>query len=308
MNLLEIYRKIMLIRGFENKLDDLFKKGLISGTAHLSIGQEFVPVIVSQYLTAEDSVTSGHRGHAHAISKGLDIKKMLAEMMGRVSGYCQGKSGTQHLLSSEHKFYANGITGGMVPIAAGMALANKYFKRKQVVVSYLGDGGFNEGYVLEALNLCAVLKLPILLVCENNFYAMSTPIAISHAAEIHTKAAAFGITSAVVKDNDFRKLDMVASKFISEIRAGGGPRFIEVQTYRHKGHSKNDLNLYRKKEEEEAWFKKDVPLQIERELTETGAATAGELENIRTDITKMLDDCAAGLLNEKECSLTVDMH
>ena len=266
MNLEEIYEKILLIRTIENKIDDLFKKGLIQGTAHFCIGQEYIPVIISQYLKKEDSITSNHRGHGHAISKDLDIKKFLAELMGNNLGFNSGKGGSQHILSKENNFFSNGITGGMVPIANGLAFANKFKNNSNITVAFLGDGAINEGYVLESLNLAVVLKLPILFVCENNLYAMSTSTKKSHSSEIIKKVKGFGMEAEVIEDNDFKKLDELSKKFIKKVREEKIPCFIEIRTYRHCGHSKNDQNLYRDKAEEEYWFNKDVLKIIEKEL------------------------------------------
>ncbi len=281
MNLKDLYERILIIRLFESKLDSLFKRGLVHGTAHLCTGQEYIPSIISSYLTKEDSVTSTHRGHGHALSKGLDTRRFLAELLGKNSGYCSGKGGTQHVLSKEHNFYANGITGGMIPVAVGIAFANKYLGKNNITVAYLGDGGFNEGYVNESLNLASVLKLPILFVCENNQYAMSTPMKNSHSNPINERAKALNIMCEVIHDNDFKKLDSVAKRFIDEIREKKGPGFIEVATYRHGGHSKNDLNLYRNKEEEQAWIKRDVLKAIETELMLAKQLTEDEATAIK---------------------------
>jgi acetoin:2,6-dichlorophenolindophenol oxidoreductase subunit alpha len=278
MNYLEVYKKIFLIRAVENKLDDLFKKGLVHGTAHFCIGQEFIPVIVSQYLTKKDAVTSTHRGHGHALAKNLDLKKFLAELLGKQAGYNYGKGGSQHVTSNEHNYYANGITGGMTPVANGMAFANKYKKNDSIVVSFIGDGAITEGYVLESLNMAVALKLPILFVCENNFYAMSTPVSKTHSSEIYKKVQGFGMESVLIDKNDYKKLDEVAKKFIEETRKGK-PHFIEVRTYRHRGHSKNDKNLYRTKEEEELWLNRDVLEKLKEEMVMEGIASNYEILN-----------------------------
>jgi len=289
MDYLDIYKKILLIRTFEHKLDELFKKGLIHGTAHLCIGQEYIPAIISQHISIEDCVTSTHRGHGHALSKGLDQKKFLAELMGKSAGYCSGKGGTQHTISTEHNFYTNGITGGMVPVGTGIAFSNKYKKNNKIVVTYIGDGGFNEGYVMEALNLAQVSKLPILFVCENNLYAMGTHIKFSHSSSIIEKVKGFGIKSEIVDDNDYVKLDKVSKKFIEEIRELSEPRFIVVNTYRHSGHSKNDLNLYRDKNEEKKWFDLDVLTIIKKELIKSKKLTEKKLDQIEKEYQEQID-------------------
>jgi len=296
MDLLKIYKKILLIRAVENKLDQLFKKGLVYGTAHFCIGQEFIPVIVSQHLRKEDAVTSTHRGHGHALSKDLDVKKFLAELLGDPRGYNTGKGGSQHVSSIDNNFFANGITGGMVPIAVGIAFANKYKQNDNVVVAYLGDGAMTEGYVLESLNMAAALKLPILFICENNFYAMSTHIKKTHSSDINKKAEAFGIKSALVPDNNYKLLYEIAEEFINDTRKGI-PHFIEVQTYRHKGHSKNDQNLYRDKSEEQYWFNKDVALIIEDELL-SNKYTIEDINLIKTEIDTFVDKISEELIQQ----------
>lgn len=283
MNKLQIYKDSLFIRRFEEKLDFLFKKGLVNGTAHFCIGQEYIPVVISQYLTKDDSVTSTHRGHGHALAKGLDPKKFIAELVGKQTGYNGGKGGSQHVISKERNYYANGITGGMVPIAAGMAFANKYKGNKNVVVAYLGDGGFNEGYVQETLNLAVTWKLPILFVCENNHYAMYTHINKTHGTEICKRVGGLGITCESIEDNDYEKLDTTAEKFIKQIRDTSLPHFIEVKTYRHLGHSKNDKNLYRDKKEEEKWFKTDVLSRLEKELIAQGKYDADKISLLKKE-------------------------
>lgn len=300
MDLIKIFKEILKIRAVENKIDYLFKRGLINGTAHFCIGQEFIPVIISQYLTKEDIVTSTHRGHGHAISKGVEIKEFLAELMGKKSGCNLGKGGSQHIISREKNFYTNGITGGMIPIATGMAFSNKYQYKKNVVVAYLGDGGFNEGYVMESLNIAGVMKLPILIVCENNMYAMSTHIKKSHSSEIINKVKAFGIKSELIEDNDYIKLNKIAKEFIDNIRENKGPYFIEVRTYRHKGHSKNDLNLYRDKEEEKYWFDRDVLIKIEQEIINKGLLKPEEIEDLKLKVEKEIDEITQEIIMDSE--------
>jgi pyruvate dehydrogenase E1 component alpha subunit len=290
--LLHLYREIARIRYFETKLDYLFKRGLVHGTAHYCIGQEFIPVIISRYLTEGDSVTSTHRGHGHALARGLDTERFLAELMGKAEGYNSGKGGSQHVISEEFNFYANGITGGMVPVANGLAFSNKYMKKRDIVVAYLGDGGLNEGHVYESLNLSVVLGLPILFVCENNHYAMSTHINRSHSSEISRKVSGFGIKCGVVEDNDYKKLNELAPEFIGEVRESSSPGFLEIKTYRHLGHSKNDLNLYRDKEEEEFWFERDVFKLVGDELVSGRAVSGEELQAIVDGINKEIEAIA----------------
>lgn len=297
--MLEVYKKIFLIRVIENKLDNFFKNGLINGTAHFCTGQEFIPVIISQYLEDDDLVTSTHRGHGHAIAKGLDVRMFMGELMGKRNGFNSGKAGSQHVVSLKNNYYANGVTGGMVPVAAGMAFANKYLGNDKVVVAYLGDGGFNEGYVQETLNIASVFSLPILFVCENNQYAMSTSVKSSHSGEIIDRVKSMNIKCEKIEINDYKKLDKISNEYIDLVRKIKIPCFIEVCTYRHKGHSKNDKNLYRDKIEEETWFNLDVLARIEKELKGQGYDEY-ELENYKNEIEKMIDKISEELISEQE--------
>lgn len=284
------YRQMLKIRRFEDKLESLFMRGLIHGTAHFCKGQEAIPVGICAELTAEDFVTSTHRGHGHALSKGLDIGRFMAELMGRSEGYNKGRGGTQHTMSKEHNFMSNGITGGMVAVGCGIALSNKLKNNKRVVVSFFGDGAMNEGYVQEALNLAAVLELPILFVCENNFYAMSTSVNKAFKTPICKRAESYGIRTERIDGNNVLNINAVAKEFIGKIRKGEGPFFVECLTYRHCGHSKNDLNLYRPDEEEKEWFAKDPLIILKNKLLEGGDATEEELCKIDSEIKKEIED------------------
>jgi TPP-dependent pyruvate/acetoin dehydrogenase alpha subunit len=292
MEKLDLFRDILKVRLFEEKLDYLFKRGLVNGTAHFCIGQEFVPVVISGYLNDKDTVTSTHRGHGHALAKGLSQKRLLAEIIGKEFGYNCGVGGSQHVISRRRNFIANGITGGMVPVSNGIAFAEKYNGSSNVVVSYLGDGGFNEGYVQETLNLAKVLGLPVLFICENNQYAMSTAVKRAHSADIVLRAKSFGIESAVVEDNDYVSLDKYAKDYVSRMREGEGPFFLEVRTYRHFGHSKNDQNLYRDKKEEDYWFERDVLELLRKDMLKKGEASEGDLDDIEIKMRKEIDDIA----------------
>lgn len=308
MNLLQIYRQSLFIRTFEEKVDYLFTRGLINGTAHFCVGQEYIPVIISQYLRPQDLITSTHRGHGHALARGLNPKKFLAELVGKRTGFNQGKGGSQHVLSKANNFYANGVTGGMVPIATGMALANQYKRNKNIVVSYLGDGGFNEGYVQEALNMAVIWKLPILYVCENNQYAMSTPAKKTHGAEICQRVKGLGMSCESVADNDYQRLDRRVAKIIAKIRKTPQPYFIEVKTYRHFGHSKNDKNLYRDKKEEKKWFKTDVLPRLEKEIVSHGKNNQKKTERIKKEVQQEIENIVSEVLKEPAADINKIYH
>jgi len=282
-NKLKLYKDIVTIRTFEEKLDHLIKRGLVGGTAHVCVGQEFVPSIISQLIASEDVFTSTHRGHGHAIAKGLNLKKFLSEIMGLEHGYCKGRGGTQHTMSKEFNFIANGITGGMVPVGVGIAFSLKYLGKDDIVVSFTGDGAMNEGYVVEAMNIASVQGLPILFICENNQYAMSTRVENSFNNDIYRIPEAKGIESKKIEKNDYEQFYTISKDYIDKIRKDKKPRFIEIQTYRHKGHSKSDTNKYRSKDEEKQWFDLDVLNKLEKEID------PGEIIKIKKQISDEFD-------------------
>jgi TPP-dependent pyruvate/acetoin dehydrogenase alpha subunit len=265
----EFYRKMLLIRKFEEKIAFLFTRGKIHGTTHLYIGQEAVATGACAALQKEDFVTSTHRGHGHALARGLDPKKLLAEIMGRKDGYCAGRGGTQHTTSKEHNFLTNGITGGLIPVAAGIALAYKMQKKDSVCLAFLGDGALNLGHTHEAMNLAAVWKLPIIFLCENNLYAMSTPIKQGFAIrELWKRAEAYGMNGEAVDGNDPVSLKKIVQKYAERARNGEGPVLIECRTYRLCGHSRSDQCLYRAKEEAEEWKKRDPLVLMRKKLVD----------------------------------------
>ncbi|MBW2975053.1 thiamine pyrophosphate-dependent dehydrogenase E1 component subunit alpha [Candidatus Woesearchaeota archaeon] len=256
---------MLKIRYFEEKIDFLFSRGKIHGTAHSCIGQEAVAVGACAALKKTDFITSTHRGHGHAIAKGLDIKRFMAELAGKATGYCAGRGGTQHSASIEHGFLTNGITGGMSPVAAGLALSFRMKKTGQVVLCFFGDGAVNEGHVQETLNISAVWNLPIVFICENNLYAMSTPVKEAMSVkDIAKRAESYGMQGYIIDGNDLLLVKRITEEAVENARKGNGPSFIECKTYRWKGHSKNDRCMYRTREEENEWKLKD-PIQRFRE-------------------------------------------
>ncbi len=292
--LIEYYKTMLKIRYFEEKIDFLFTRGLIHGTAHLCIGQEAVAVGACAALNEDDFITSTHRGHGHAIAKGLDIKKFMAELQGKKDGYCKGRAGTQHTICIEKGFLTNGITGGCIPIAAGIALAFKMKKSRQVVLCFFGDGATNEGYFHETLNIAALWKLPIVFICENNLYAMSTSVRDSMLIEdISKRAEAYGFEGKSIDGNDIFIVKKTVEEAVKKARDGVGPTLIECKTYRFKGHSKNDQCVYRTREEEEEWKKKDPILILRNKLIKDKILSEKEIikieENIKLEIEKAVE-------------------
>lgn len=256
-------RQMHLIRLFEEGAEQAYMRGLVHGTMHLSIGQEASAVGVGIMLEAGDYITSTHRGHGHCIAKGADPKFMFAEFFGKDNGYCRGRGGSMHIADvASGNLGANGIVGGGLPIAVGAALALKQTKKPNVVICFFGDGANNEGAFHESLNMAAIWKLPVVFVCENNKYGMSTSTERSTAVKnVSQRAQAYDFPGVTVNGNDFAEVASAAGEAIERARRGEGPTLLECMTYRHRGHSKSDRNRYRTKEEIDSWIARD-PIQI----------------------------------------------
>jgi acetoin:2,6-dichlorophenolindophenol oxidoreductase subunit alpha len=266
---LEAYGRMLLIRTFEQSMHRLFLDGEVHGTTHLAAGQEAVPVGVCMALDAEDYVAGTYRGHGHALAKGTDPDALIAEMLGRATGVCGGRSGSMNVIDLEHGLVGcYGIVGGSVAAATGAALSAK--RQGRVAAAFFGDGATNQGYFHECLNFAAVAALPAVFVCENNLYGEFTPMAaVTAGVDIAGRAKAYGMPAAVVDGNDVWAVHEVAQEAADRARAGGGPTLLECRTYRHYGHSKADPGKYRPKEEVEHWLGRDpLPRARERLLAE----------------------------------------
>lgn len=277
-----LYREMRRIRRFEEELYRLVSTGAIGGTTHLCIGQEAVPVGVSSLLTHEDQITSTHRGHGHLLAKGARMDRALAEIAGKKDGYCQGKGGSQHVaIPAIGHMGSNGITGGGLPIAAGLALALQREKTDRVVIAYLGDGAADVGNFHETLNLAALWHLPVIFVLENNLYSMSTPIERTSACETFADWASRykGLEVARGDGNDVFSVIDLARPLIERARRGEGAGFVEFLTYRQSGHSKSDARVYRTREEEAEWQARD-PLHLIVVRGEDHGVTASDIEGL----------------------------
>jgi pyruvate dehydrogenase E1 component alpha subunit len=272
------------IRRFEEAVDDLFARGLMHGTMHLSIGQEAVATGACLALTRHDLITSTHRGHGHCIAKGAKLDRMMAELLAKETGYCRGRGGSMHIADVDTgNLGANGIVGGGIPIAAGAALAQKLRNTTNVAVSFFGDGATNEGAFHEGLNLAAVWALPAVFICENNGYGMSMSSARSMAVpRVSDRAAAYGMPGVTVDGNDVQEVFDAVSEAVARARAGRGPTLVEAVTYRYKGHSKSDQNLYRTREEIDTWRAKDPIGRFEATALEHGTLSQDDIEAVRT--------------------------
>ncbi|CAM5546297.1 pyruvate dehydrogenase (acetyl-transferring) E1 component subunit alpha [Mycolicibacterium aubagnense] len=284
-----VLHKMYLIRRFEEGAEDAYMRGLIHGTMHLSIGQEASAMGICMPLTDQDQITSTHRGHGHCIAKGADVKRMFAEFFGKTTGYCKGRGGSMHIADvTKGNLGANGIVAGGIPIAVGAALAAKKLKTGKVAVSFFGDGANNEGAFHEALNMAAVWKLPVIFVCENNGYGMSTSTERSTAVKnIADRASAYAMPGVIVDGNNFSEVAEAADAAVERARAGEGPTLIESKTYRYRGHSKSDRNRYRTKEEIEDWMANRDPIALfEAELKEFGIIDDAGIEAVREAVKK----------------------
>jgi len=250
----EMYTKMCHTRKFEEQVAKFFSLGQVHGTTHLYVGEEATAAGVCTALEPQDLITSTHRGHGHCISKGIDLNRMMAELLGKATGYCKGKGGSMHIADLEHgNLGANGVVGGGHSIAVGAALTTKMKKIDRIVVCFFGDGASNEGSFHEAMNLAAVWQLPVLFVCENNLYGMSTPIAKAmHNTHIEDRAGAYGIRGETVDGNDAPAVYLAAREAREYVRRSG-PMLLVCNTYRYLGHSKSDANVYRTKEEINDW-------------------------------------------------------
>jgi acetoin:2,6-dichlorophenolindophenol oxidoreductase subunit alpha len=278
------------IRRFEEAVDDLFARGLMHGTMHLSIGQEASATGACRALREDDAITSTHRGHGHCIGKGADLVAMMAELLAKETGYCRGRGGSMHIADvATGNLGANGIVAGGIPIATGAALAYRLRGEDRVVACFFGDGAANEGAFHEAVNLAAIWRLPVVFICENNRYGMSfsteKAFAIEHISE---RAAAYGIPGVTVDGNDVGAVYDAVSAAVGRARAGDGPTLVENVTYRWKGHSKSDKNLYRTKEEIAQWRALDPIPRFEGQVRQRGLLTDEEVQQVRTAVVEQV--------------------
>lgn len=269
------------IRSVEEKIEELYGLGRVHGTMHLSIGQEAVPAGWSLALRPDDYLVSHHRGHGHALAKGASPEPMMAELLGKETGYGRGRGGSMHIADvTKNNVGANGIVGGGIPIAAGVGLAIKLRKTDQLVLGIFGDGAANEGTFHESLNLASIWDLPVIFLCENNQYGMS--MAADHAMKVTVaeRAVAYGMPGVRVDGNDVAAVYDAVNAAVEAIRAGSGPHLIEAVTYRYRGHSKSDRNLYRTRAEIDEWRAKDPIGRFTHELESRGIVSEEEAEAI----------------------------
>ncbi len=285
-------RTMLLIRAFEEKADELFAQGRVHGTMHLSIGQEAVATGVCAALRSDDYILSTHRGHGHCLAKGADVRLMMAEFLGKETGYCRGRGGSMHIADVESgNLGANGIVAGGLPLATGVGLSIQMRRTGQVCVAFFGDGAASEGAFHESLNLASIWRLPVVFVCENNHYAMSMPVTRSMNIErISQRAGAYGIPGDTVDGMDLPRVHEAARAAVDRARAGEGPMLLECVTYRYKGHSKSDTQRYRAKDEVEAWRRRDPIARFVAALQGEGVLSADAASRMEQETRAAIDD------------------
>jgi len=287
-----MYKRMLEIRFFEEKVFDLYAQNLVPGTIHLYLGEEAVAVGVCSLLKKDDYITSTHRGHGHCIAKGAELKRTMAEILGKKTGYCKGKGGSMHIADFKIGMLgATAVVGAGLPIAVGAGLSAKLRKTDQVVACFFGEGASNQGTFHESINMASIWKLPVIFVCENNLYAMgtrqSTVMAIENVAD---RAVAYGIPGVVVDGNDVLAVYEATQKAVERARKGEGPTLIECKTYRHKGHSRVDPAKYRPKEEVEEWLAKDPIKRFKEKLLQTNTLTEPEIQQIEKEVSAEIEE------------------
>lgn len=290
--LLELYRTMLLIRRFEERVYYLFLEGEIPGTVHQYQGQEAVAAGVCDALETSDWITSTHRPHGHALAKGVTPRAAMAELYGKETGCCRGRGGSMHLGDPDVGMLpAIAIVGGGNTVVTGLGLAFKLRRTGQVAACFFGEGATNEGAFHEGLNFAAVQRLPVVFVCENNLYGASTPWErVSLVPSVAARAGAYGVTGQVVDGMDVVAVRHAASAAVAAARAGEGPTLLECRTYRFVGHSRSDARGYRSREEEDEWKLCDPIVRLRQQLLEEGSAAEAALEAIGGEVDAVLDD------------------
>ena len=301
----QLYRTLYTIRVFETQCIKLYRQGLIIGYFHPYLGEEAIATGVCAALREDDYIVSTHRGHGHCIAKGGELKKMVAEVLGREAGYCGGRGGSMHIADvTKGNIGANGIVGGGIPIGVGAGLGISIRGSDQVVAIFFSDGASNNGVFAESLNLAAIWDLPVVFVLENNHYAVSSPIEqMSRITDLHKRAEGYGVTAGAVDGNDVLAVYEKAKEAVQACRTGKGPVLIEAKTYRHGGHHVNDPGLYMPKDRLEYYKAKD-PVKIGRKyLAEQGKCTEQEILAIEQQIDSLMDETIEFAKNSPEPSV-----
>jgi len=292
---LALLQQMLLIRRFEEKAAELYQLGKIRGFLHLYIGEEAVAVGAMRAFTPDDAIVATYREHGHALARGLDAGSLMAEMYGKANGCSRGRGGSMHFFDAAHHFHGgHAIVGGGLPIAVGLALADKLQGRAQVTACFFGEGAVAEGEFHESLNLAALWKLPVLFLCENNLYAMGTALKLSEAqTDVALKARAYTLPAETVDGMDVLATEAATRQAAERVRQGEGPRLLEFRTYRFRGHSMADPQLYRAKGEIEQWKVNDPISLFEARLRGWDLLTDADRERIEADVTAAVDAAVA---------------
>ena len=292
---LELLRQMLRIRRFEEKTVELYSLGKIRGFLHLYIGEEAVAVGALQALTPEDAIVATYREHGHALVRGTPAGSLMAELYGKATGCARGRGGSTHFFDAARRFYGGlAIVGGGLPIAVGLALADKLQGKARVTACFFGDGAVAEGEFQESLNLAALWELPVLFLCENNLYAMGTALARHQAqTDIALKARASGLPARAVDGMDVLAVEEATQQAAASVCQGNGPYLLEFRTYRFRAHSMYDPELYRTKEEVERWKERDPIVTFEWRLREWKCLTSDDLVGMETEIAAEIDEAVA---------------
>jgi TPP-dependent pyruvate/acetoin dehydrogenase alpha subunit len=291
---IEMLRKMYQIRHFEDEAEQFIIRGMIHGTCHLYTGEEATAVGAICAINDDDYITSTHRGHGHCIAKGADLNIMMAELLGKKMGYCKGKGGSMHIADvNSGNLGANGVVGGSIGIATGAALTCKMKRNGKIVVCFFGDGAANQGIFHGSINMASIWDLPVIYLCENNVYGMSTSIKEAFNIEkISDRKSAYGIEGLTIDGNNLVEVFNTVSHFAGECRVGKGPVLIESLTYRWRGHSKSDAQVYRTKEELKQWVAKDPIKRYKGILIEKGVLTEKEDRDLEREVIGQIEKAA----------------
>jgi acetoin:2,6-dichlorophenolindophenol oxidoreductase subunit alpha len=283
-----MYRRMVMIRLFEEQVNELYTRALMPGLAHLYAGEEAVAVGICEALQPDDYITSTHRGHGHCLAKGASPDRMFAELLGKEAGYCRGKGGSMHIADpATGNLGANAIVGGSAGIATGAAFSSKHLGTNQVTVCFFGEGALGQGVLYEVMNLASLWKLPVIYACENNLYNEYTHYSETTAGDLLARANAFGLHAESVDGQDVRAVYASAKKLVERARKGEGPAFLLCNTYRYTGHHVGDINreYYRSKQEEQQWKTERDPIKnLANWLIEQKHADAGALDRIQAEV------------------------
>jgi acetoin:2,6-dichlorophenolindophenol oxidoreductase subunit alpha len=288
-----MYRHMIAIRQFEERVNDLYTRALMPGLAHLYIGEEAVAVGVCEALRADDYITSTHRGHGHCLAKGAAPDLMFAELLGKEAGYCKGKGGSMHIADpATGNLGANAIVGGGAALATGAAFASRALGQDRVAVCFFGEGALGQGILYESMNLAQLWTLPVIYACENNLYNEYTHCSETTAGDMLARPAAFGLTTEAADGQDVRAVHAAASKMVDRARRGDGPGFLLLHTYRYRGHHVGDIarEYYRSKQEEQRWMSERDPISVLGAwLVSEGLADSAALDRIQNDVAAEMD-------------------